>query len=92
MVPGARVNIKRLHVNNAGWEFEEIDPADTSHPEALTIRGYRLRKLEARELVFDRPGVYTIDEVPPVHLQAAAGAAAMLVAVMAGVVLLSRKL
>jgi len=45
-------------VHNAGWEFVELDPLNASEPEALAIRGYRLRRHQTRELIFDQPGSY----------------------------------
>mmetsp|Transcript_29133 Transcript_29133/g.93919 ORF Transcript_29133/g.93919 Transcript_29133/m.93919 type:complete len:623 (-) Transcript_29133:412-2280(-) len=90
-VPGARVLIKRLRVQNTGWSFQELDPSNASEPEALAIRGYRLVKHQTRELVFDRPGVYTVDDGPLVPASAIAAAVAFVAAAIAGALYLLRR-
>jgi UDP-sugar pyrophosphorylase len=90
-VPGARVHIKRLRVHNAGWSFQPLDPSNASEPEALAIRGYRLVKHQTRELNFDRPGVYIVDDGPLVPASGAAGAVAFLAAAIAGALYLLRR-
>ena len=58
---GAKVTIRKLRVANAGWAFEELAEGEAA-PEQLAIRGYRLARREQRELVFDAPGEYVVDE------------------------------
>ena len=64
-------------------------------PEELTIRGYKLRKLQTRELIFDQPGVYVVDDGPLglpalVNSFSLLGVAVALAAALAGMVLLRR--
>jgi len=58
---GAKVTVRRLRVANAGWAFEELAEGEAA-PEQLAIRGYKLVKHAQRELVFDAPGEYVVDE------------------------------
>ena len=53
--------IKRLRVENAGWEFVPLAPGGDA-PLAVQIRGFKLVKHAQRELTFDVPGDYVIDE------------------------------
>lgn len=59
-VPGAQVEVKSLHVENAGVEYEPVDPADASAVDAM--RGYRLKQVAVKEFRFDTPGSYTIEQ------------------------------
>ena len=61
MVQGATVTLRRVRVSNAGWSFRELAP-DERAPEPVAIRGYKLVPTEARELVFDKPGTYVVDD------------------------------
>lgn len=63
MCHGARVTLRRVRVSNAGWSFKEITDG-SSADEALAIRGYAPKQHAQRELVFDRPGEYVIDDGP----------------------------
>ena len=53
----------QVRVSNAGWSFRSLD--HSSDDEALTIRGYQLAQAGHRELVFDEPGEYVVDDGPP---------------------------
>ncbi|GMF11105.1 unnamed protein product [Phytophthora lilii] len=57
--PGAKVEVKSLSVKNAGVEYESA-PADSDPVDAM--RGYRLKQLEIKEIRFDTPGNYVINE------------------------------
>lgn len=58
---GATVNIHSLSVQNTGYTYEGVKfTADTDPINAM--RGYQFRQLGLRDLVFDAPGHYTIDE------------------------------
>jgi len=92
VVPGADVTIRNLRVSNTGWEFGELTGGE---PEELAIRGYKLRKLQTRELIFDQPGVYVVDDGPLglpalVNSFSLLGVAVALAAALAGMVLLRR--
>lgn len=58
---GATVEIRALHVANAGYEYEPVDPNHCEDP-VIAMRGYRLQKKATKELVFDTPGHYVIQE------------------------------
>jgi UDP-sugar pyrophosphorylase len=57
---GANVTLKRVRVSNGGWAFEQL--ADGCEDESLAIRGYKLQKASQREMVFDKPGDYVIED------------------------------
>ena len=57
---GAKLTIKHANAKNSGWAFEPL--ADGETDEALTIRGYRLVKHAQREIVFDTPGEYVVND------------------------------
>lgn len=59
--PLPRAAIKRLRVENAGWEFVPLAPGEDA-PLAVQIRGFKLIKHAQRELTFDAPGDYVVDE------------------------------
>ena len=57
----AQVTLRRLQEVNAGWSFRELtDGEDVVEP--LAIRGYTILKTDRRELTFDEPGVYVVDD------------------------------
>jgi UDP-sugar pyrophosphorylase len=63
--PGARVVVRRLRVVNAGDTFVDLSDAELSDektPEVARLRGYMRVVNEVRELVFDAPGEYVVDE------------------------------
>lgn len=60
-VDGARVTVRRLRVANAGWPLVPLEPG-AAVPDSLKIRGFTCVKKEARELRFDVPGEYVVDE------------------------------
>jgi len=58
---GANVTLRKVRVSNGGWSFKEL--ADGSSPdEALAIRGYQPARHAQRELIFDEPGDYVIED------------------------------
>ena len=60
-VAGATVTLKSVRVSNAGWSFK---PLSGSTDEALAIRGSELVQKAQREMVFDTPGEYVIEDEP----------------------------
>ena len=56
------VDIKKLRVDNAGWELVPLAVGEDA-PLAVQIRGFKLVKHAQRELIFDTPGDYVVDEV-----------------------------
>mmetsp|Transcript_106753 Transcript_106753/g.284009 ORF Transcript_106753/g.284009 Transcript_106753/m.284009 type:complete len:597 (-) Transcript_106753:71-1861(-) len=60
--PGCRVRITRLSVANEGWELEPT--VEDDEDEVSRIRGFRVKKLAARELIFHDPGEHVINEGP----------------------------
>jgi UDP-sugar pyrophosphorylase len=59
-VPGAKVVIDMKKVKNKGWRWVPIDENDTSLPEVDRIRGFQIVRDETREVVYDKPGTYTL--------------------------------
>ena len=60
---GARVVVDGLAVKNAGWEWVALEEAYAdagAAPEEERIRGFTVRKAEAREVTYDAPGLYTL--------------------------------
>lgn len=60
-VPGAKVTIRGLKVVNKGWELKQLE-AGEAVPDSLKIRGFKLVKHEAKELVFDKAGEYVVEQ------------------------------
>ena len=60
MCEGANVTLRKVRVANTGWAFKSL--WGRGHDEAIAIRGYNLAKHAQRELIFDRPGVYVIED------------------------------
>lgn len=58
---GAIVEIRTLSVENAGYTYDTVEIIAGTDP-IDAMRGYQFRKLGLRELVFDAPGHYTVDE------------------------------
>jgi UDP-sugar pyrophosphorylase len=58
---GAKVTLKRCNVSNAGWSFKSLW-GGVGSDEALAIRGYSLSQNAQRELVFDKPGEYIVED------------------------------
>ncbi|MDD9969377.1 MAG: UTP--glucose-1-phosphate uridylyltransferase [Myxococcales bacterium] len=56
---GAIVRVTGLSVKNRGWRAIAIRPGDKL-PEATTIRGFRLERIETQQLVFDAPGEHVV--------------------------------
>jgi len=62
-VPEAKVNIDKLKVKNAGWEFTPIEEKDSkSVDERYKIRGYTLTKHEQVYVEFDEAGTHTLSD------------------------------
>lgn len=59
--PGARVDVRSLRVENAGVEYEPV-AAGENVSAVDAMRGYLLKQVGVRELRFDAPGEYIVDE------------------------------
>ena len=57
---GANVTLRRVRVDNAGWSFAEYTGSD----EALAVRGYEVVHHDQRELTFDTPGTFVVEDAP----------------------------
>ncbi|KAL3638864.1 hypothetical protein CASFOL_016771 [Castilleja foliolosa] len=57
-VDGAEVKVGGS-VQNAGWIIENIDYKDTSVPEEVRIRGFKINKAEQLEKMYNEPGKYS---------------------------------
>ncbi len=58
---GAKVTLRKVRVSNPGWSFKEFADGSSSD-EALAIRGYEPDRKAQRELIFDHPGEYIIED------------------------------
>jgi len=47
-------------VQNKGWILENVDHKDTSQPEEIRIRGFKINKIEQLEGSFHEPGKYCL--------------------------------
>ncbi|KAG6390445.1 hypothetical protein SASPL_148179 [Salvia splendens] len=47
-------------VHNAGWAIEKVDYKDTSVPEEVRIRGFKIIKVEQLEKTYNEPGKYSL--------------------------------
>ncbi|KAG6435903.1 hypothetical protein SASPL_100784 [Salvia splendens] len=47
-------------VHNAGWTIEKVDFKDTSVPEEVRIRGFKMIKVEQLEKTYKEPGKYSL--------------------------------
>ncbi|KAK4789278.1 hypothetical protein SAY86_020597 [Trapa natans] len=47
-------------VQNKGWAMEKVDYKDTSVPEEIRIRGFRINKLEQLEATHNEPGKFSL--------------------------------
>lgn len=47
-------------MQNAGWILESVDFKDTSVPEEVRIRGFRINKVEQLERTYKEPGNYSL--------------------------------
>ena len=64
-VDGARVTLRRVRVANAGWRMEPLSAdalVDAATPEVERLRGYRWVADGQREINFDEPGEYVVDD------------------------------
>ena len=43
-------------VQNKGWDLENVDYKDTSEPEEVRIRGFRINRVEQLEKTCNEPG------------------------------------
>ena len=60
-VPGAKVTLKKVRVSNSGWSFVSLGWSGKAE-EALMIRGYQLSQSAQRELNFEKPGEYVLED------------------------------
>lgn len=58
---GAVVEVKALSVRNAGCKYEPVAITEQTDP-IDAMRGYRFQRSEVKELVFDVPGDYLVEE------------------------------
>ncbi|KAI3464579.1 hypothetical protein Pfo_021242 [Paulownia fortunei] len=58
-VDGAEVKVGGS-VHNAGWIIENVDFKDTSVPEEVRIRGFKINKVEQLERTYKEPGKYSL--------------------------------
>lgn len=63
--PGSRVRIAQLSVVNEGWSLEAVEDGDGD--EVSRIRGFRQKRLAARELLFEAPGEHVVNEGAPAN-------------------------
>jgi len=63
VAPGASVTLRSVQTSNDGWSFRELNGGETV-PEPLAIRGYTIEKIAQRELTFDQPGSFVVDDTP----------------------------
>lgn len=47
-------------VQNKGWTLEPVDHKDTSVPEEIQIRGFKINKLEQLEKSYSKPGKFSL--------------------------------
>ena len=62
---GASLTIRSLHVQNDGWQFDQLSQSvlkSASCPEVLRIRGYTLRKNGGRTIVVTQPGAWLVED------------------------------
>lgn len=59
--PGAKVVVKSLRVKNAGWQIEEASDAECQADEMMRMRGYKVDKKEAKEVIV-KTGTHVISE------------------------------
>ena len=58
------VNINQVKVegsvHNKGWVLENVDYKDTSVPEEIRIRGFKINKIEQLEKNYSEPGKFSL--------------------------------
>lgn len=47
-------------VHNEGWTIEKVDFKDTSIPEEVRIRGFKINRKEQLEKTYKEPGKYSL--------------------------------
>lgn len=47
-------------MQNKGWILENVDYKDTSAPEEVRIRGFRINKVEQLEKTYNEPGKFCL--------------------------------
>ena len=47
-------------VQNSSWTLEKVDWKDTSIPEEIRIRGFKINKVDQLEGNFQQPGKYNL--------------------------------
>lgn len=58
----AKVTVRNLHVNNAGFEFQLIDPNDDKEEPVYRIRGYKLDKKEWASAEYNDGGEHVLED------------------------------
>ena len=51
----------RGSVKNKGWMLENVDYKDTSVPEEIRIRGFKINKIEQLEKKYSEPGKFCLE-------------------------------
>ena len=57
-VPGVKLRIHDLHVQNEGWSFKSVSPDSEDVPEKFRIRGYVLEKKGQTVLEYTEQGTH----------------------------------
>lgn len=47
-------------VQNKGWVLEKVDSKDTSIPEEIRIRGFKINKIDQLEKNYSEPGKFCL--------------------------------
>lgn len=57
-------------VKNKGWRLENVDYKDTSMPEEIRIRGFKINKIEQLEKKWSEPAKFFVSLMVKVHMEA----------------------
>lgn len=55
-------------VQNQGWIIEKVDYKDTSLPEEVRIRGFRMNKVEQLEKTYNETGKFSLKPWLSLHI------------------------